>query len=328
MGLIESITLLIILAVCEVSYIKIARRLKIMSLPTIRSSHSVSTISGGGIVFYIALLICSIYNGFIFSHYGMAVIIGATVLAIVSFIDDLIDLPAAFRLLVHIAVVALMFGFLATPHTFNWYVLILICGVGFINAYNFMDGINGLMAGYTIVTLSTLQYCFYRVPGMEQYIDIVYALLIATVVFAFFNWRKVAICFSGDVGSIGVGFVILCLLYKVLEGTHDLSCVVFLIVYAVDAVLTILQRLFRGENILTSHRHHLYQVLANQWNIQHYKIAIYYSVVQLVINCGFFMVPLDFRWTYFVIITGLLITIYFILKRSPRSREERTSQKK
>ena len=102
--------------------------------------------------------------------------------------------------------------------------------------------------------------------------------------------------------------------------TSDASLIIFLIVYAVDTVFTIFQRLYAGENIFLPHRLHLYQILVNKWGIEHYKVSIYYATTQLLINIVYILIPNDFKWSYFIVIVIILTIVYFILKRSPKSR--------
>ena len=141
------------------------------------------------------------------------------------------------------------------------------------------------------------------------------------IIFSFFNFRKNAVCFSGDVGSIVIGFFILYMVIELCWATADASCIVLVSVYGIDTVYTIIQRLFAGENIFLPHRHHLYQVLVNQWGFEHCKIASYYTLTQLTINCIYFAIPRDYHWTYTIIIILLLSFVYFTLKRSKKSKK-------
>ena len=315
---IEYIVIFVLLILAELIYIPVARYFKIGSVVTPRSSHNEFKVSGGGIIFYIAtILFYLFYPGKIPPLYS-TLILGATILAFISFFDDIKNIAAWLRLVIHIAVVIMLYQSLFINGYYDVFLLVLICGVGFINAYNFMDGINGLLAGYSLVTLSTLLYCYqslYNIVNANFYVEFIIILIGAVVIFSFLNFRKNALCFSGDVGAIVMGYLILFLFAELILSTSEASIVIFLIVYAIDSVFTIFQRLFAGENIFQSHRLHLYQILANQRGIAHYKIAITYSLIQLLINIGYILISSDLKWTYFISVITILTIIYFMIKR-------------
>lgn len=319
MGFIQYIIIFIILVLLELIYISIARKFNIGDKVTPRSSHDEFMVSGGGIIFIISsLLFYALYNGKM-PHSFNIMLCGASILALISFYDDVKNSAPWLRLIIHIAVVAVLFYQILQNGYYDIFLLLLICGVGFINAFNFMDGINGILAGYTLVTLTTLLYCFSGIDTSQLsnfYSTFISILIVATVVFSIFNCRRNAICFSGDVGAIVMGFFIMYLMSELIFATSNASIIVFLIVYAVDAVFTIFQRLFAGENIFQPHRLHLYQILANQCRISHYKIAVGYALLQLAINVGYLLTREDLRWTYFIVITAVLTIVYFSIKRN------------
>lgn len=303
-----------ILIFCEIIYIRIARKYMIGAKQEQRSSHRGYKLSGGGIIFILAAwLYCLLgFNNPWLSDFGLMVG-GASALAIVSFADDIKNLSPKARLLVQVLVVGLTFYPFIISEQYDIFLLILLGGIGFINAYNFMDGIDGMMAGYSLVTLSTLYYCcHYLGAGVDE--NFVLTILLSVGVFSIFNFRRKALCFAGDVGSIVMGFFILYLMVDVIKVSHNASILIFLIVYGIDTVFTIFQRLFAGENILLPHRLHLYQKMANQWHIPHYKISSGYALTQLVVNVGYFMIPTYLQWTYFILITTILTIAYFMLK--------------
>jgi len=306
------IFLLGILLACEIIYIRIARKYMIGAKQEQRSSHKGYKLSGGGIIFIIAIWIYTIFN--IPHNTNFWIMLGgASILAVVSFADDLNNLSPKIRLLVHAIVVGTTFLPFIILGKYDIFLLILLGGIGFINAYNFMDGIDGMMAGYSLVILSTLYYCCtYFCLSINE--NLILTLLISIGIFAFYNFRKKAICFAGDIGSIVMGFFILYLMVNIIVTTHDASILIFLIIYAIDTVFTIFQRLFAGENILLPHRLHLYQKMANQWQIPHYKISIGYAITQLIINIGYFIIPNYLHWTYFILVTTILSILYFVLK--------------
>lgn len=322
MQLYQYIFIAILLLIIEILYIPIARRYRIGNEVTPRSSHNEFQINGGGIIFYMSAILFYTMQNLILPPTFNLMILGASVLAVISFYDDIINSAPWFRLLIHVIVISITFSTIYLNGNYDIYLLLLICGVGFINAFNFMDGINGMLVGYTLVTLATIYYNLAKIiPLSTGLMSFIVILFIATVIFGIFNFRKKALCFSGDVGSIVMGFFILYLMVELILLTSNASVIIFLIVYAVDSVFTIFQRLFAGENIFTPHRLHLYQILANQYNIPHYKVSIYYSVIQLLINIGYFIINPDLCWSYFIIVTVLLTIIYFYIKRKLRYKE-------
>ncbi len=321
LGKYSILTMIIILL--ELIYFPIAKHFKIGSEVTPRSSHNEFIISGAGFIFYISAILFFFIFGNNYPVSFPKMLIGATILAIISFYDDVKNLTPILRFIIQIIVVAITFNQLFINEYYDIYLLLLICGVGFINAFNFMDGINGILAGYTFVSLVTILFCYsniYNYQYSEYYISFIIVLIISTIIFSILNFRKRAKCFAGDVGAIVMGFFILFLMSELILTTSEASLIIFLIVYAIDSVFTILQRLFAGENIFLPHRLHLYQLLANQCKIDHYKVAIGYSVLQLIINAGYFFVAEELKWTYCIIVTSVLIMIYFSLKRYLRHK--------
>lgn len=307
----------IILLLCELIYFRIARRLHIGDKVTSRSSNRQYTIIGGGIIFLIAAIIAYINNTSALPQNFANMLIGAVILSIISFIDDIHNVSPHIRLIIQAIIVATVFAYILQWGYIDIFIIILICGVGLINAYNFMDGINGITAGYSLVTLGTLYYCYHTISQAQS--TFIVMLIIATGIFAFFNFRKKAVCFAGDIGSIVMGYFILYLMVELIWVRCNASCCVFLIVYGIDTVFTIIQRLFMGENILLPHQRHLYQVFVNQWHIPHYQVSLGYASTQLFINIIYFLIPEQFQWSYVIIVTILLSALYFVAKRSARS---------
>lgn len=316
MGFTDYLIIALTLLIAELAYLPMARRLRIGDRVTPRSSHRAYKITGGGFIFWLgAIMFPAIYPVTLPTSFNY-MLVGATLLAIVSFTDDMIDLSPGLRLLIQSFVVGVTFYEFFLNGDYDIFLLTLICGVGFINAFNFMDGINGLMASYTLVTLGTLIYAFSAIHPIDcAPIPFLITLMVSVVVFALFNFRRAAVCFAGDVGSIVMGFFITYMMVQLIINTADASYVVFLMVYAVDAVYTIFQRLFMGENILMPHRHHLYQIMTNRWGKNHCSVALGYAGVQLAINVIYFLIPAGQKWTYAIIVLVVLTVAYFIMKR-------------
>ena len=252
--MIISITFFILLAIMWL-YIILAKKYHILDVPNHRSSHHESTIRGGGIIFPFALLLAYFLFDFQYGWFVSSVLI----LSLVSFLDDLYSLSSVLRFLVQFLGVSLLLFELDLIQSLIFLPFLIFILLGGLNAFNFMDGINGITALYSLVLLGTLFY----INQSIMFIDPGYILvpLIGVVIFSFFNVRNKAICFAGDVGSISIAAIILFLLFKLVIHSHDLVYLLLLLVYTIDSAATIFKRKFRGENIFKPHREHLYQQL-------------------------------------------------------------------
>ena len=287
----------LVLFVLELIYFKIADRFNIIDKPNHRSAHTEITLRGGGIVFPIAFLLF-----FIISTWGKLVHlplhdqaaenqnellfgIGLLLLCTISFLDDLYDLSSKIRIVFHIISVSFLLAFLnAFVLLPIWAIPVLyILIIGILNAYNFMDGINGITGLYSLVTLLSLLYVNQNMVSFVDRDFIIYPVL-ACLVFLFFNFRKKAKCFMGDIGSMGIAFWVVALIGLLMMKTGEIKWILFLAVYGVEVIFTILERLKLKENIFEAHRRHLYQLLANEKKISHLKISALYAAVQLIVN--------------------------------------------
>jgi len=271
----------LILMIIMLLYFKAADKFNIIDKPNQRSSHTEITLRGGGIIFWFSALlyfIQHIQNNYFFFT-------GITLVSLVSFWDDIQSLSNKIRISIHFLAITLIYYDL---ELFNlvplWGVVIAyVLAIGLINAYNFMDGINGITGLYTLVVMGSLLYINTKIQLFTDGSFIKYAM-IASLVFLFFNYRKKAKCFAGDVGSIAIAFWIIYLVLKLILVTNSLIWLLFLAVYGVDAICTIIHRLFLKQNIFEAHRLHLYQVLSNEYKIQHRLVALYYAMAQIVIS--------------------------------------------
>jgi UDP-N-acetylmuramyl pentapeptide phosphotransferase/UDP-N-acetylglucosamine-1-phosphate transferase len=295
-------------------YFRLADHFNIIDKPNERSSHTTVTIRGGGIIFIVAALtaICLHFSGFWIPALGIFII------GLISFLDDIYSLPNRVRIVFHIAAVSLMFYYLHIYSTFpvHYIVALYILVIGIINAYNFMDGINGITGLYSLVILAGLQYVNIRqLPFINA--DMIWLPMIACVVFLFFNFRKKAVCFAGDVGSVTIAFWIITLLLNLIFTTGNWSYILFLSIYGVDTVLTIMHRLLLKQNIFKAHRLHFYQILANERKMPHLVVSSIYAVLQACI-CLFIIYAAATRGVVsnFTIVLVPLVMLYIVLKPS------------
>ena len=372
MPFIQYILLTVFLLGVFLLYLRLARRLHIIDRPGERSSHSRPTVRGGGVIFPVAAIIWFFLVGWE-SPWAIA---GLSLIALVSFIDDLKPLPGGIRLLVHLLAVAMLFYELGLHHMYwYWIACALILAIGCINAFNFMDGINGITAGYALVSLGSFSLLnnagrllwpvfpqaagpgldsasqglttgaetpglipggatldtvtqvmapadwtldvpsllgseFFLPPGL------VGTVFVAVLVFTFFNARRRALAFAGDVGSISLAFLLSWMLIELMVFTHQAYWLLLFAVYGIDASVTILIRLSQKKNIFKPHRQHLYQLLANEHGWPHLKVAAVFAAVQGAINLLTIYLVFTNRmnWVVFLVLGALLTATYTAIR--------------
>lgn len=276
-------------------YFKIADRYNIIDKPNHRSAHTEITLRGGGIIFPIAFLFFLGFQ-FLFEQYSLTFDVstninywifglGLLAICIISFVDDIIDLSSRIRLIFHVISVTLLLYsinvFQIAPIWALPFCYIFIIGI--LNAYNFMDGINGISGVYSLVVFGSFLYVNQDSISFVDADFIIYPI-IATLIFLFFNFRKKAKCFLGDIGSMGIAFWIISLLGLLIIKTGEYKWILFLAVYGVESILTIIERIRLKENIFDAHRRHLYQLFANEKKVSHLTISSAYAAIQILIN--------------------------------------------
>lgn len=306
----------VILLVLELVYFEIADKFNIIDKPNERSSHSTVVLRGGGIIFLLGLWIWSTFFGFSYIWFLLAV----TLIAGVSLVDDIRSLPDSVRLLAQFIAMAMMFYQLDILHLDMWWIVILalIVCVGASNVINFMDGVNGITGAYAMASLLPLALLNSTIGFVDQ--SLIYVVILADVVFCLFNFRPKgkAKCFAGDVGSIGVAYILLFMIGSLVLATGDVTYLIFLLVYGVDGVLTICHRILLHENLGEAHRKHAYQLMANELKIGHVKVSSLYAIMQLVISLGFiYLCPetMAAHWIYLVSAIIILAIAYILFKK-------------
>ena len=305
----EYLLTVIFLFILELLYFRIADKFNIIDKPNHRSSHTQITLRGGGIIFPIAFVLYFVMSiihrkeWFVpeqFWSFGL----GLFLLSAISFLDDILDLSTKLRLVFHFLSVVLLIYFLGLWNVLPFWLLpiVFIFIIGVLNAYNFMDGINGITGVYSLVMLITFYYINQYGVAFTDAHFIIYPIL-ASLVFLFFNFRKRAKCFAGDVGSMSIAFWVLALLGLLMVKTEDFTYLLFIAVYGIEVISTILQRIKLKENIFEAHRHHLYQLLVNQMKWSHLLVSTMYGVIQLLINFSIIYWKLNF-------VEGILYLIF------------------
>ena len=308
-----------ILLIAELVYFKIADHFNIIDKPNERSSHSTIVLRGGGIIFSLSMIVWAVMmvvqGGDIVPY--LPFLIGLVIICGVSFWDDVHSLPDNVRLVAQFTAMALMFWSMGIMHWNMWWFVIiaLIVCVGATNIINFMDGINGITAGYAMAVLLPL-LLLNRTLGFIEESYLVVAM-IGVLVFCIFNFRPKgkAKCFAGDVGSIGIAFIMLFAIGKLIVKTSDITYLIFLLVYGIDGVLTICHRILLHENLGEAHRKHAYQLMANELKMSHVVVSILYMALQLVVSLGFiYLCPNTIlaHWIYLVA-AGIIMAVAYVL---------------
>lgn len=333
--------ILVLLLVLELLYFRIADRFNIIDKPNERSSHSTIVLRGGGIIFLLGLWIWSAFFGF---QYPWA-LAGVTLIAGVSFVDDVRSLPDSVRLVAQFVAMGLVLaqvclvdglavmgdcGLLVKGLVF---VAALIVFVGAADIYNFMDGINGITAGYSLAVLVPLMVVNgLRIePAMTGGFvseSLIIVTILAVLVFSFFNFRGKgkAKCFAGDVGSVGIAYILLFAIGMLIARTGDVTWLVLLLVYGVDGCLTICHRFMLHEHIGQAHRKHMYQLMSNELGMSHPVVALVYMVAQLAVSLGFvFLCPLAAsafgiklvacHWIYLALTMEVMAVLYLLFMK-------------
>ncbi len=363
----------VLLIVAELVYFKIADKCNIIDKPNERSSHSTIVLRGGGIIFALSMIawaVLMVVQGQDILPY-VPFLVGLVLIAGVSFWDDVKSLPDSVRLVVQFLSIGLAVWCMfqgaeffagqsgeAERMALEWYWLMLIGFAALIvfvaatNFINFMDGINGITAGYSLAVLiplllldmssrpngvsgeisgdvsTTLDMTSEGLDmtgeglGMSGgFIEPSYLIvaIIGVLVFSIFNFRPKgkAKCFAGDVGSVGIAFIMLFAIGKLIVKTGDPSYLLLLMMYSVDSLLTIAHRILLHENLGEAHRKHVFQLMSNELKIGHVKVSLLYMVLQLIISLVFiYLIPntVSAHWIYFIAVSVVMATAYVLFK--------------
>ena len=337
------IIIAVLLVAAELIYFRIADKCNIIDKPNERSSHSTIVLRGGGVIFSLSMIAWAV----MMVAQGQNIVLylpfmaGLILIAGVSFIDDVHSLPDSVRLVAQFVAMALMFWSMGIMNWAMWWIvpIALIVCVGATNIINFMDGINGITAGYALAMLVPLLLLDVRgqkddVAGFIEPSYLIVAIL-GVLVFSIFNFRPKgkAKCFAGDVGSIGIAFIILFAAGRLIIQTGDLTYFILLLIYGVDGVLTICHRIMLHENLGEAHRKHAYQLMCNELKIGHVKISLLYMVLQLAVSLGFiYLIPNTpaAHWIYFISMCVVFAIAYvlFMMKYYHLHEEYLASLKK
>ena len=276
---------------------RFALRRRLLDVPNQRSSHKQPTPRGGGVIIFAVTMAFWLIAMFLSNQLAAAVwfAVGASLIAIVSYVDDVRALPASIRFAAHfIAAMTAVCGVgyfqnLHAPSLFTLdfgrifgQILTVVWIVGLTNAYNFMDGIDGIAGAQGVA--AGIGWSLIGWMSNDSSVMLFGGLLAATCAgFLRHNWPPARI-FMGDVGAafLGYAFAALPLLHQRSENAVDgrMPIVAALLVwpFVLDASLTFLRRLIAGENVFAAHRSHFYQKLVIK-GFEHQSVTLLYSLL-------------------------------------------------
>lgn len=344
--MVEYIIIAILLLAAELIYFRIADHFNIIDKPNERSSHSNIVLRGGGIIFVIALWVwyfwLMVQGEWLMVQEHWPLLVGVTLAAGISFVDDVHSLPDSVRLVCHFIAMFFVMAQIGLFDIQEWSIvnlvlqgllilLVFVVYTGAVNVYNFMDGINGINGAYTMAVLIPvlIKNEELRVKNGVGFLDesLLIVVLLSLVVFCFFNFRPKgkAKCFAGDVGSVASAFIVVYALGKQIYVTGDITYGLFLCMYGVDGCLTIIHRIMLHENLGEAHRKHAYQIMANELQMGHVKVASLYAGLQLAFSLGMLALPegIVWHWVYIFSVGFVLITGYiWFMKKYYHLHEE------
>lgn len=304
----------ILLAISSLIYYKVADRFNIIDKPNQRSSHTQPTIRGGGILFFFALMTFFIFNGYPYPYF----FVGLFLLAIVSFLDDLYTLSSNIRFPIQLIAMLFLLYQVEFPFLPVWFfITVLFIGLASLNIFNFMDGVNGITGLYALSSILGL----FMINQQEQIFnnDLFIYMTFAIIIFGFYNFRKKALMFAGDIGSITIGFFIIFIVAKMLVVLNASLLVLAFGVYGIDSGGTMIYRkFFTNEKWTEPHRHHIYQKLVDRKGWSHLKVSLYYAIIQLLFGLLLFYtyhLPEKTQWLLAIPITLIVFLIYVLLFR-------------
>ncbi len=271
-----------------------AKRLGLVQHPNHRSSHVVPTPSGGGVAIAVSALLAGGVLCLWASVTLLPIITAVALIAMLGFVDDLRDLPAAFRFPMQALIIASLIWTIwplpAVPLVLGmtlsgWLLagLILFAGLWWLNLFNFMDGIDGLAGSQSVLILFGACLIWWseqlNAPDVPA-LWLACVTIAAVLGFLLRNWPPARI-FMGDAGSNALALIIFAIAMLTIAA-NNLNYQAWLIlpcIFVTDATVTLLRRIARGERPWQAHRCHAYQQLARRWG--HRRVTLLYGALTL-----------------------------------------------
>ena len=310
-------------------YFHYAKSQKILDIPSRRSSHTTPVIRGGGILFAAGILLAVLRRpSFFFRLPALAFVAGFLILAATGFKDDRNPLSPRVRFPFQIAGIALiLYAAGLWQADFPWYVKLIagIVSLGFVNAFNFMDGINGITGMYAFIILFT--YWFLNTQYHLLPDELFLFSILSILIFGGFNFRQKALMFAGDVGSMSLAALILYIVARFMIYLKSPVLLLTVLIYGVDSAMTIIFRLIKREDIFKAHRWHVYQKFVDRYGWSHLQTASLYALLQFFINGWVIKHKLyiyDFGFQVKLLILLLFVTgfIYLFIQKNKLFEKE------
>ncbi|MDA8896055.1 hypothetical protein N9J24_01580 [Bacteroidia bacterium] len=314
------------IGLAAIVFMRLANFWGLVAHPNSRSSHGTPTVTGMGVLVPIAVLVYYLWQP---QALSWGFVLGFTIVSVISFIDDVYFLKHSLRLIFQCIGLGLMILHLPFQSSGIEIMAIgtaaLILGIGVINAYNFMDGVNGMLTLHSILVLLSFLFLNENLIDFENNSraftdsDFIINLIIPLTIFAIFNVRVHAKAFIGDVGAISIAFVILYLMFSLLLQSGNYAYLLLFSIFGADAGLTVCYKLILGENIFVPHRDFVFKKLVHIKKLSHLRVSLYYLSAQAVINLVIiFIVPqhpkLSSQLSILFIGTVVLIAAYITLQ--------------
>ncbi len=304
-----ALALFLVSAIISLGMIRYTRIMGIMDIPNGRSSHEKPTPTIGGIAivftFFLSMLVLYLFDGktIIAEKFFLGFTLGALLIAGMSLYDDLKKKAFYIRLATHVLAVIVVMGFGIIIHRVEFppgmllfssrslgisgYFITFWWILGMINAYNFMDGLNGMAGGNAIIAASF--FCVITwMQGSNFAYMVSYTIIAGVAGFLIFNFPRGKL-FMGDIGStfLGFTFATLPIIASLYDNSHTSLLVMPLLLFhfIYDTSFTFMRRLFNGENVFKAHRTHLYQ-LFNRLGFTHFKVTVFYWMVAILQGFG------------------------------------------
>ena len=281
---------------------------KLFALPTSRGFHTKKQPTSGGIIFVTIFIIYSLLNKVFLPLLSLPMLL-------VGFLDDKFNIQGIqkfFYQLITVLIITIYAvnsdkSFLSQivedkPYL---YIFLLFIGAAIINIINFMDGIDGLIAGSSIVIFSTIFY------GNFIYI---FGLIFPLLIFLYFNWHPSKV-FMGDSGSLFLGSYLVSLIYTNQSSSGLFKIILLCLPLLIDSSICIIRRLLKKQNIFKPHKLHLYQRLVSN-GISHSNVSLIYIFVTLLLSILYIYSDLKYMLICNIII--LLFGIYLDKKYAKR----------
>jgi len=306
------------------------KHVRIMDYPTARSAHRTATPKAGGLSIVLTFLVgVAVLYLVVPARIGQTYFLGfvgsSVIIAAVSFYDDVKNKPFLVKLYTQFLAVAVVLGsgividvislpwigpvelgWLRWPLSFLWI-------IGLTNAFNFMDGLDGLAAGTAVVVSFFFLLVTFSLGSSFVYIHC-YTLLAGALGFLVYNFPPARI-FMGDVGAATVGFVFATL--AIIAARYDASHTSFMVMplllftFIYDTAFTFARRWLGGERVTEPHRSHLYQLL-NRMGYSHRTVALlHYAAAAVLGSLAFWMTRIEGSSRIAVFLPVLLVHVAY-----------------